>query len=57
MMRRVIGIASCPDVLAIKDPLKKASAERKILVMGRKLVMNRNKFKDISEVCEIASRI
>jgi 5-methylthioribose kinase len=55
MIRRVLGLAHVEDLESIADPDIRAVAERKVLALGRRLVLSRNamtRFDDILHAVE-----
>ena len=55
MIRRVLGLAHVEDLESIADPDTRAAAERKVLALGRRLILSRNamtRFDDILHAVE-----
>ena len=55
MIRRVLGLAHVEDLESITDPDTRATAESKVLAVGRKLILSRatmTKFGDILHLVE-----
>jgi 5-methylthioribose kinase len=55
MIRRILGLAHVEDLESIADPDLRAAAERKVLALGRRLILSRNtmsRFDDILHAVE-----
>ena len=50
MIRRIFGIAHVEDLEMIGDADKRASCEQKCVELGRKLIMERNKYTSVADV-------
>ena len=55
MIRRVLGLAHTEDLESIKDPAVRASCERKVLNLARRLILDADKLTGIGDVT-IAAR-
>ncbi|MGV8839337.1 MAG: S-methyl-5-thioribose kinase [Bauldia sp.] len=54
MMRRIVGIAKVADITGIADPVARTRVEEQALAMGRRLVLERQRFSSIEEVSALA---
>ena len=50
MIRRVLGLAHVEDLESIADPDIRAVAERKVLALGRRLILNRGAMSSFNDV-------
>jgi 5-methylthioribose kinase len=50
MIRRVLGLAHVADLETIADPDRRAEAERKVLRLGRRLILERAAMRDFADV-------
>lgn len=54
MIRRVVGVAKVKDLTSITDEHKRARAEKRILEIARRLILERESFKDGADYIELA---
>ena len=57
MIRRILGLAHVEDLESIADPDLRAGAERKVLTLGRQLVMTRNSMTRFADVLHAVEEI
>lgn len=57
MHRRILGLAHIEEFESIEDPDIRAACERKALVLGRHLAVNRRQIPSIAAIRELAERI
>jgi 5-methylthioribose kinase len=57
MMRRILGLAKVADIADIADLKARAEIERKVLTLGKELVVNRGRFENIQEVTTMARNL
>ena len=57
MIRRILGLAHVEDLESIADPDLRASAERKVLTLGRRLIMTRNSMTRFADVLHAVEEI
>ena len=57
MIRRVLGLAHVEDLESIEDPDTRATAESKVLAIGRKLILNRAAITKFGEVLHMVEEI
>jgi 5-methylthioribose kinase len=50
MIRRVLGLAHVADLETIADPDRRAEAERKVLALGRRLILMRHEMPGFADV-------
>jgi 5-methylthioribose kinase len=50
MIRRVLGLAHVEDLESIADPDLRAAAERKVLALGRRLILKRSTMTSFNDV-------
>jgi 5-methylthioribose kinase len=50
MIRRVLGLAHVADLETIADPDQRAEAERRVLRLGRRLILERGAMRDFADV-------
>lgn len=53
MIRRIVGLAHVADLEKIDDPERRVHAERLGLEVGRRLIVGRTEFRNISEVWQV----
>lgn len=54
MIRRILGLAHTEDLESVKDPALRASCERKVLNLARRLILDAEKLTGISDVTSAA---
>jgi 5-methylthioribose kinase len=57
MIRRVLGLAHVEDLESIEDPDTRATAESKVLAIGRKLILTRTGITKFGEVLHLVEEI
>lgn len=57
MVRRILGIAHVEDLETITDENLRARCERKTLILGRTMIIDRKKFSDLNDVVCLAKTI
>jgi 5-methylthioribose kinase len=57
MIRRVLGLAHVEDLEAIADPVIRAIAERKVLALGRRLVLSRDDMTGFADILHAVEEI
>ncbi len=57
MLRRLVGLAHVEDLQSIEDPKRRAPCEANALAMGRELLVGRNHFSGMGQLCALARAI
>ncbi len=57
MIRRVLGLAHVEDLESIADPDTRAAAERKVLAIGRKLILSRRTMTGFADILHAVEEI
>jgi 5-methylthioribose kinase len=57
MIRRVLGLAHVEDLESIADPDIRAVAERKVLALGRRLILSRRDMTGFADILRAVEEI
>jgi 5-methylthioribose kinase len=57
MIRRLVGLAHVEDMESIEDPARRARCEASALIMGRELLVGRERFSAMNGLCNLARAI
>lgn len=53
LIRRIVGVAKVKDITCISDQVKKAEAQKNLLILAKKLIFNRDKLQTEAEWMEL----